>query len=42
VRRRGLPHVVDNGLTDGGEVVSLMRLSRFATGRILVPIFVRG
>jgi hypothetical protein len=39
----GLPHILDNRLTDGGEVVSLTRRRPiYAPGRFLVLISVRG
>jgi hypothetical protein len=34
VRRRGPPHFLDNRLTDGGEVVSLMRRPPFTPRKI--------
>jgi hypothetical protein len=38
-----LPHLLDNRLTDGGDVVSLTRRPPFTSpGRFLVLIFVRG
>jgi hypothetical protein len=39
-----LPHVLDNWLTDGGEVLSLKRGPPFTPppGRVLVLIYVRG
>jgi hypothetical protein len=38
----GLPHFLDNRLTDGGEVVSLTRRPPLPTGKFLVLISVRG
>jgi hypothetical protein len=40
VRRRSSPHILDNRLTDVGEV-SLTRRLRFTQGRFLVLIYVR-
>jgi hypothetical protein len=37
-----LPHFLDNRLTDGGEIVSLMSWLPFTTGRFLVIISDRG
>jgi hypothetical protein len=42
VEKSRLPHFPDNRLTDGGEVVSLMRQPPFTPGKFLVLIFVRG
>jgi hypothetical protein len=44
VRRRGFPDFLDNRLTDGGEIVSLMRLpaALYRAGKFLVLIFLRG
>jgi hypothetical protein len=37
-----LPYFLNNKLTDGGEVVSVMRRPRFTQGTFLVLISVRG
>jgi hypothetical protein len=37
-----LPHLLHNGLTDGGEVVSLTRRPFFTPGKFLVLISVKG
>jgi hypothetical protein len=37
-----LPHILDNRLTVGGDVVSLTRRPPFTPGRFLVLISVRG
>jgi hypothetical protein len=41
-RGAGIPHFLDNRLTDGGEVVSLTRRPRFTRQKDFLIISVRG
>jgi hypothetical protein len=39
VKSRGLPHFLDNRLTDGGDVVSIMRRPRFIPRKMCAAHF---